>query len=98
LLKPTSAWPGNPTNQNFVIVQWQSQPAEFDLVVVNLALHRSQCHAPLSVAELAKYNWAMRNLLGTESYERVGSDLATQGVYLDLPAHGAQLFHFTPIA
>jgi hypothetical protein len=98
LLKPTSAWPGNPTAQNFVIVQWQSQPGEFYVVVVNLAPHGSQCHAPLSVTELVKYNWAMRDLLGTESYERVGSDLATQGVYLDLPAHGAQLFYFTPIA
>jgi hypothetical protein len=27
---------------------------------------------------------------------RAGSDLAEQGLYLDLTAHGAQLFHFSP--
>ena len=38
----------------------------------------------------------MTDLLGTERYERVGSDIAQQGLYLDLPPHGAQLFHFEP--
>jgi len=49
LLKPRAAWPDNPTAQDFVIVQWQTQAPEFDLVVVNLAPHRSQCYAPLTV-------------------------------------------------
>jgi hypothetical protein len=39
----------------------------------------------------------MRDLLGAESYERFGADLANQGLYLDLPEHGAQLFHFEPL-
>ncbi len=37
LLKPRAAGADNPTAQNFVLVQWQRQPAEFDLVVINLA-------------------------------------------------------------
>ena len=97
LSKPRAAWPGNPTAQNFVIVQWQRQAAEFDLVAVNLAPHRSQCYAPLSLDHLASHNWAMKDLLGEESYKRSGDDLQNQGLYLDLPAHGAQLFHFEPI-
>ena len=40
LLAPRSAWDGNPTGQNFLIVQWQDQAPKFDLVVVNLAPHR----------------------------------------------------------
>ena len=109
VLSPREAWPENPTAQNFVIVQWQAQPSEnpplippesggeFNLVVVNLAAHRSQCYAPLTVPELAEHNWAMRDLLGPERYERFGADLAEQGLYLDLPPHGAQLFHFQPL-
>jgi glycosidase len=97
LSKPRAAWPDNPTAQNFVIVQWQRQAPEFDLVVVNLAPHRSQCYAPLSVGPLAAHNWGMRDLLGPERYKRSGDDLQNQGLYLDLPAHGAQLFHFEPI-
>ena len=53
LLKPRPAWPDNPTAQNFVIVQWQRQAPEFDLVVVNLAPDRSQCYASLTIQHLA---------------------------------------------
>ena len=97
LSRPRAAWPGNPTSQNFVIVQWQKQAPEFDLVAVNLAPHPSQCYAPLTLEHLATHNWAMKDLLGPERYKRSGDDLQNQGLYLDLPAHGAQLFHFEPI-
>jgi glycosidase len=95
LLQPRAAWPGNPTGQNFVIVQWQDKPLEFDLVVVNLAAHRSQCYAPLNIDGLAERNWTLVDSLGTERYVRVGEDLERQGLYVDLPPHGAQLFRFT---
>ena len=97
LLKARAAWPDNPTAQSFVIVQWQRQAPEFDLVVVNLAPHRSQCYAPLTLQHLAAHNWAMKDLLGAESYKRSGDDLQNQGLYLDVPPHAAQLFHFEPI-
>ncbi len=97
ILTPRAAWADNPTGQNFILVQWQAQPPEFDLVVVNLAPHRSQCYAPLSVPGLDQHHWRLRDRLGPEVYERYGEDLATQGLYLDLPPHGAQLFHFEPL-
>lgn len=109
LLPPRTAWPGNATAKNFIIVAWHEQPlenspltppgrgTEFDLVVVNLSPHRGQCYAPLTSPGLAEHNWTIRDLLGAESYERFGADLAVQGFYLDLPAHGAQLFHFEPL-
>jgi hypothetical protein len=97
ILAPKPAWKGNPTSQNFVIIQWQAQAPGFDLVVVNLAPHRSQCYAPLSVASLGDHDWTMGDLLGTEHYARQGADLKRDGLYLDLPEHGAQLFHFDPV-
>jgi hypothetical protein len=97
LSQPRAAWSGNLSAQNFVIVQWQRQAPEFDLVVVNLAPARGQCYAPLKLEHLAEHNWAMTDLLGQERYKRFGDDLQNQGLYLDLPAHGAQLFHFEPI-
>jgi hypothetical protein len=96
VLAPRAAWEGNPTAQNVIIVLWQSNAPTFDLVVVNLAAHRSQCYVPLDVPELAEHHWTMTDLLGTERYERVGSDMAQQGLYLDLSPHGAQLFRFEP--
>jgi hypothetical protein len=97
LLRPRAAWVGNSTEQNFVIVQWQRRAPAFDLVVVNLAPHRGQCYAPLTIPRLTDHNWAMKDLLGQESYKRSGDDLQSQGLYLDVPAYGAQLFHFEPV-
>ena len=98
LLAPNPAWPGNPTAQNFVLVQWQAGPEQFDLLVVNLAPHDSQCYASLTVAGLAGRDWHLKNLLGVEVYERRGDDLQQSGLYLDVPGFGAQLLHFQPAA
>ena len=97
ILKPRPAWPDNPTAQYFVVVQWQLQPDGFDLVVVNVAPHRSQCFVSLTVEGLAQRNWRMKDWLGSEEHQRFGDDLQKQGLYLDLPEHGAQLFHFAPL-
>jgi glycosidase len=98
-LPPRAAWPDNPTERNFVLIQWTSasDPASFDLVAINLAPHPSQCYASLQVPNLSAHTWLMKDLLGTESYERSGPELETRGLYLDLPAHAAQLFRFTPL-
>jgi hypothetical protein len=97
LLRARSAWPGNATQENFVLVQWQTAVPEFDLVVVNLSAQRAQCYAPLSVPALSNYNWSLRDLLGTEVWGRFGTDLERQGLYLDIAPFAAQLFHFQPI-
>lgn len=97
LLAPRAAWDGNPTHHDFVAVLWLGAKENFDVVVVNLAPHRSQCYVPLAKRNLAERNWSMRDLLGTERYERVGSDLVQQGLYLDVPGHGAQIFRFEPL-
>ncbi|MDB6021813.1 MAG: alpha amylase catalytic region [Pedosphaera sp.] len=93
LLSPQS-WPDNSSAKNFIVVQWQKAPLEFDLVVVNLAVHPSQCQVRLDIKELAAHDWEMLNQLGRETYQRHGEDLETHGLHLDLPAHGAQLFRF----
>lgn len=98
LLAPRAAWDGNPTGQNFLVTFWPGAGAEFDLVVVNLAWHRSQCYVALPVSDLAERHWGMRDLLSDEQYERVGSDLAQHGLYLDLAPYAAQIFHFAPLA
>ena len=97
LLVPRSAWPGNASWQNLVVVQWQSSAEAFDLVVVNLAPERSQGYVRLTVDGLARHNWRMKDLLGAEEYLRYGDDLHDQGLYLDLAGHGAQLFRFEPL-
>ena len=96
ILVPRPAWPGNPTAQNFILAQWQNERPEFDLVVANLAPHRSQCYAPLRIPNGPAENWRLKDVLGEEQYVRYTGDLRAHGLYLDLPANGAQLFRFEP--
>ena len=96
LLLPRAAWPDNPTAQNFLLVQWQAQPPDFDLVAVNLAPHPSQCYAPLNLPGLAARQWRLDDLLAREHFLRDGPDLHRRGIYLDLPAHGTSLLHAQP--
>lgn len=96
LLRPRAAWEGNASHEALVLIQWQARPEEFALVVVNLSSHPAQGYAPLTVAGLARFDWQLHDRLGPEVWERVGADLESQGLYLDVPAHAAQLFHFAP--
>lgn len=89
------AWEDNPTHRWFVLIQWQAALDRFQLVVINLAPHRSQCYAPLEVAGLAARQWNLVDLLGGEHHFRAGEDLQSRGLYLDVPAHAVQVFDFT---
>jgi hypothetical protein len=51
---------------------------------------------PLTIPNLGRDHWVMQDLLGPERYLRVGADLERQGLYLDVPAYAAQVFHFQP--
>ncbi|HWO25004.1 MAG TPA: alpha-amylase family glycosyl hydrolase [Kofleriaceae bacterium] len=94
LLAPRRAWDDNPTAACFTVVQWRSPGADdrFDLVVVNLAPHRAQCRVVPEVPGLAEHAWQLTDRLGDERWLRDGHELAAAGLYLDLPARGAQLF------
>lgn len=95
VLEPHPAWDGNATCAHFVVVSWAGEDGGFDLAVVNLANVRSQCRVALGMPQLAGRAWTMRDLLGTETYERWGEELLG-GLFLDVRPHGAQLFRFEP--
>ena len=94
LLAPRRAWDENPTAGCFTVVQWRSPGTadRFDLVVVNLAPHRAQCRVVPDVPGLAQHAWQLTDRLGDERWLRDGRELASAGLFLDLPARGAQLF------
>ncbi|MBI3876668.1 MAG: alpha-amylase, partial [Verrucomicrobia bacterium] len=96
MLKPARAWRDNPTDRNFILVQWQEKPEELYLVVVNLAPYQSQCYVPLAAEGMQNSNWLMADLLGSEGYTRTGAELTKPGLFLDVHAHAAQLFKFMP--
>lgn len=96
LLKPRPAWADNATARNFVLLSSELGQDRFDLVVINLSNVQSQCYAPLDARSVAGHAWSLHDLLGVEHYERSGEELQRSGLYLDVPPHAAQLFHFEP--
>jgi hypothetical protein len=88
LLECVPAWDGNWTWDGFVAFAWQLSGAERLLVTVNYAANRGQCYVRLPFGDLAGSTVRFDDLMSPASYDRAGSDLASRGLYLDLPAWG----------
>jgi hypothetical protein len=97
LVESRPAWAENPSFRNVVAIEWTVESGGVDVVVVNLAPHRSQALAALSAPDLAGRTWRVTDRLGTDKFEKPGNDLRDPGLYLDLPPHAAQLLHFEPV-
>ena len=66
------------------------------LVAVNYAPHQSQCY--VRVAHGSKTNGStvrLTDLAGPASYERNAREMASRGLYLDLPSWGYHVFEWT---
>jgi hypothetical protein len=87
-----AAWTGNPSHQNLYVITWQNRPEEFELIVVNYAVHRSQCRVCLDKEISANASWTLQDRLGTETHHRTRDEILKDGLYLDLDAWGSQWF------
>ena len=86
------AWSGNPTHEQFVAMTWDQGSARV-LAVVNYGPSQGQCYVTPSLPGLADDGaQILTDLLGDARYERDGRGLATEGLYLDMPAWGAHVF------
>ncbi len=94
LLRPRAAWLQNESHRNFFIAQWQKEPGEFDIVVVNLSPWDSQCYVTPRIKDLARGQWEMSDRLGTDQYLRSGREMKQPGLYLALKGRQAQIFRF----
>ena len=94
VLDPAPAWDRNASAEFFTIVQWQmpDDRTHFNLVVVNLAPHRAQCRVRLTARGLEGCLWTLEDRLGTERWERDGSEMVRDGLFLDVAPMSAQLF------
>ena len=92
LLSCRSAWENNATFQNFFCYLWEGRQAERVLVVVNYAQVRGQGRVVLPYPEWHGCTVILEDLLGTEWYERDGTEMISDGLYLDLPDWGFNVF------
>jgi hypothetical protein len=61
-------------------------------VAVNYAGQPSQCYVRLPFPALRGAAWRLTDLLGDAVFDRDGSALAEQGLYLDVPAWHYHVF------
>jgi hypothetical protein len=83
-IPPEPAWAGNPTWQDFISCAWHSPAGARYVVVVNYSDHRGQCRLRLPLAELAGRQFRLVDVMGSEVYDRDGSDLVAPGLFIDL--------------
>jgi hypothetical protein len=92
LLECRAAWDDNPTWDSFVAFSWTGPGDRRRLVAVNYAGHASQCFVRLPWADLPGRLWRLSDRLSPAVYDRHGDELATRGLYLDVPAFGRHAF------
>jgi hypothetical protein len=92
LLEPIEAWAGNWTWDGFITSLWQGPRGERLLAVVNFQPNQAQSYVRLPLRDISGRSHDLIDLLGPARYRRAGDDLATRGLYLDLPAWGFHLF------
>jgi len=91
LLELAPAWDGNWTSDCFVAWAWQGG-SETRIAAVNYADHQSQCYVRLDSLGIPEGLIRLSDRLSEARYERGGRELATRGLYLDLPPFGHHLF------
>jgi glycosidase len=92
LLECAPAWDGNGSWDCFLVFAWESAGEAPLLVTANYAPQQSQCYVRLPFQDLAGRTVQLKDLMGPAQYDRDGTDLASRGLYLDLPPWGYHVF------
>ena len=74
---------GNWTSDDFIAYAWVGNAGSCHLVVVNYANSQGQCRLPLRFPEFRGKPVRLTDLMGTEVYDRDGSDMIDSGLYVD---------------
>jgi hypothetical protein len=94
LLECRPAWEGNWTWDCFVAFAWRGPAGERLLVAVNYAPNQSQCYVRLPFTDLDG-GWVLEDQLAAATYDRSGTNLQAQGLYLDAHPWQASVFTLT---
>jgi hypothetical protein len=95
LLECTHAWEGNNSSDSFLAFSWIGSGSVRGLVVINYSDHVSQCYVHLPLFAFGDQSLRFKDLMSPAEYDRRGGDLATKGLFLDVPAWGYHIFEIT---
>jgi len=97
LLECVPAWEGNGTWDSFIAWSWQAEDGQRRVIAVNFAGHQSQCYVRLTSADAAGGTVRLTDQMGSASYDRDAGELASRGLYLDLPAWAYHVFEMSAL-
>jgi hypothetical protein len=95
LLNCTPAWDGNWSWNAFIAFTWEHPEGQRLLIIVNYALHASQCYVTLPYKDLSGKFYHLKDLMSSIVYDRAGDSLVS-GLYFDLPGWGYHVFDLQP--
>jgi hypothetical protein len=95
LLDCTPAWDGNWTWDCFIAWCWRAPDGQRRLIAVNYAANQSQCYVRLPFSDLTGRTVRLVDTMSSVRYERGGDEVASRGLYLDLPPWGYHVFELT---
>ena len=84
LIEPQPAWHGNWSSEGFIAGAWSGADGSRLIVVVNYTPSQAQCRLRLPFGELRGRQVRLTDLMGSELYDRDGSDVVDNGLYIDL--------------
>jgi glycosidase len=90
LIDPMPAWSGNWTSDGFIAYAWAREDGSRYLIVVNYAGNQGQCRVRLPFPEFRGKQVRLIDAISTEAYDRDGSDLVDNGLFID---HGPWRFN-----
>jgi hypothetical protein len=91
----TAGWPDNPSHYDLVAWAWHDDLPRH-LVVLNLSGHGTQGRVMLPWEGLRGRSWRLTDLLDDEAFDRDGDELASAGLYVDLPPWRAHVLALEP--
>jgi glycosidase len=92
MLECRPAWEGNWTHDSFISYAWETSPAMRLIVSVNFSDHQSQTKLRLPFATPDHETFRFEDRLDHIAYDRGGSELTMNGLFIDLPAWGSHVF------
>lgn len=95
LVECGQAWDGNPTHGDLIAHAWEADASQRLLAVINYSNHQSQGRLRLPFAINPSGTLRLQELIGTASYDWSTSEVAVNGLFVDLPPWGTQVFSLT---
>lgn len=89
-LLPVWGWPDNPSAERLVAWSWEDQDRRH-VVAVNLSDARADGRVQLRWTDLEQRRIVFTDLLSGQRFERDGSALAREGLYVALDGHAAHV-------